>query len=130
MGRHIGKGTDMGIGGGSWKRVVSGSLRIPAVVAAFVLAQAAGAAEPAPSGQVLGTIEAVISHCSKVDAASAAKYQQQLKLIVQGADEEALAEVRNSDEYKQAYQAATDQLGDATGDEARRNCAKSLAENK
>jgi hypothetical protein len=111
------------------KRFVSGPLGVLALSAALLLAQPARADEPAPSGQVLGTIEALLNHCAKVDAASAARYQQRLKLMVQGADEKALAEVRTSDEYREAYQTTTDQLGDVTEEDARRTCSSSLADN-
>jgi hypothetical protein len=101
-----------------------------AIAAALVPGAAVRAAEPPPSGQVLGAVEAIVEHCIKADAASAARYAQQLKIVVRDADEKALAEVRQSDEYKQTYQATKEQLGESTGEEARRACASSLSDTK
>ena len=101
-----------------------GALSVAAIVALAQPAWADGA--PTPSADALGTIEALLSYCSKIDAGSAAGYQQQLNLFVKGADEKVVTEVRESDEYRDAYQRTADLLSDVNADEARQTCSKSL----
>ena len=108
-------------------RAIGGSLGILCMSVVIALAPPAWAdTPPAPSGDVLGTLEAVLNYCSKIDAGSAAGYQQRLKLVVQGADEKAVKEVRESDEYRDAYQRTADLLADVNADEARQTCSQSL----
>jgi len=112
-------------------RAIRRSIGIVGMSAVIAVAQPARAdTPPAPSADVLGTIEAVLNYCSKVDAGSAAGYQQRLKVVVQGADEKALTEVRESDEYRDAYQRIADLLVDVNADEARQTCSKSLVEGR
>ena len=100
------------------------ALSVAAVIAFAQPVRADGA--PAPSADALGTIEALLSYCSKIDAGSAAGYQQQLNLFVKGADEKVVTEVRESDEYRDAYQRTADLLSAVNADEARQTCSKSL----
>ena len=119
------------IGTKGFTRPGGGSLALLAISAALVLAQPARAAEPPPpDGQALGTGEALLRYCAKVDSSSAARYEQRLKLLTHGADESAVDEVRKSDEYKQAYESTTSLLGDINEESARRTCSESLNQNK
>src|SRR5215472_5035824 len=75
-----------------------------AVWTSLLLAPLASADEAAaPSAQALAIADGVVSYCRSVDPASAAKVQQVIKLLEQGASEKQLAEVRNSDEYRNAH---------------------------
>jgi len=104
--------------------------RILSLSAAFLLPQFARADGPAPSGQVLGITEALLGYCSKVDPAAANKYQERISLLVRGADEEKVAEVRKSDEYKQAYDSMTEFVGKVADENAKRTCSEYLTLNR
>jgi hypothetical protein len=78
--------------------------------ACMVLTPLAFADAPAPNAQALGVAESVVSYCGSIDPAAADQVRQMIKQLVQGASEEQLAEVRNSDDYRKAY----DSVGDFT----------------
>ena|SRR5579862_4792507 len=110
------------------KNNLSRALRVLGTSGILLLAQPAGATEPVPSGQALGTAEALLSYCSKVDSAAAAQYQERLKMLVQDAGAQAIAEIRKSREYRQAYDEMTARVAQAADqDHARRACAAFLA---
>lgn len=94
---------------------------------AAALAAPAAAAEPVPSGLALGTVEALLQYCARVDPASAARYQQLGQLLAQGADEESLAAVRQSEDYRQSYDATTEQVREVGDEATRQTCAQSAA---
>jgi hypothetical protein len=112
------------------KRTVRGSFGVLSLSAALVLAQPAQASEPAPSGLVLGTIDALLGYCGSLDPTMAARYQERTKVFVQGVDEEAVAEVRKSDEYKQAYDSTVELFRGVDEESTRRTCSQSLAANQ
>ena len=85
---------------------------------------------PAPNAQVLGVTESVINYCGPIDPAAADRLRQMIKQLVQGASEQQLAEVRNSDEYRKAYDSVADFVGKVDEHNAKRACSESLAENK
>ena len=111
------------------KNNLSRALRVLGTSGMLLLVLPAGATEPVPSGQALGTAEALLSFCSKVDSAAAGQYQERLKMVVQDAGEQALAEIRKSNQYQQAYDAMTARVGQADQDNARRACRAFLAPN-
>lgn len=93
-----------------------------------VMAQSALAEQPAPpSGRSLGMMEAILSRCAQVDPKAAAQYEQRIQLIIQGAGEVVVAEVRKSDEYRQSYDSTTESLREVSEHDAREACARSLA---
>jgi hypothetical protein len=102
--------------------------RVVWLFAGLALTGAAQADEPAaPNAQSLGTIEAILGNCAELDAAHAAQYRDQLKLVTQGASEETMAKVRASDEYQQAYESARKSLAASAGADALKACKGSLA---
>lgn len=76
--------------------------RILCLCAAVTIPQFALAELPF-TDESLGTTRAMVDFCGQIDSAIAAKYQQQVALLVQGVPEEELAKARSSDEYKAAY---------------------------
>jgi hypothetical protein len=114
------------------KNNLSRALRVLGASGMLLLVQPAGATEPVPvpSGQALGTAEALLNYCSKVDSAAAGRYQERLKMVVQDAGEQALAKIRQGNEYRQAYDAMTARVGQVDQDNARRACAAFLAPNE
>jgi hypothetical protein len=89
--------------------------------------QLATAAEPAaPSPQALGAVEAILDKCAQIDPTNADRYHGQLEMVTQGADAKSVAKVRESGEYRQAYDSATESLTDIVEADAVKSCKGSL----
>ena len=101
-------------------------LRIACLGAAIALPQLALAKMPLPN-EAFGRIEGALDFCAQADTGNAAKYQEQKKVLVQGATDDEVAEARASQEYKDNYKASTDELGKQPKDQARKTCAAALA---
>lgn len=84
------------------------------------------AEDTAPDPRSLGTAEAIVSYCAKIDPAAAAKYQQHIKRLVGNASEEVLAKVRQSREYQKARDTVDQSVGKLDEGEAKRTCSASL----
>ena len=97
-------------------------------LAAPALSFAEDAAAPDP--RALGTAEAIVSYCAKIDPAAAAKYQQHIKLLVRDVSQEVLAKVRQSSEYQQAHDTVGESLGKLDERDAKRACSASLSPRK
>jgi hypothetical protein len=98
------------------------------IIAQFALASFTLADEPArPNGQALGTMEAILHKCADVDPKAAEQYRQQAQLITHGSSEKVVAEVRNSDEYKQSYDSTAESLSQLSDHDALQGCSRSLA---
>ena len=83
-----------------------------------------------PSGENLGMMEAIFSKCAELDPKAAVRYEQRrIQLITKGLSEEVVAELRNSDEYRQAYSSTTESLRGVSEHDALEACARSLAAN-
>jgi hypothetical protein len=95
--------------------------------AAVLLPLLAHADDSTFDGRVLGTTEAVLDYCAKIDPSAADRYRQQLKLMVRGASDEVLAKARSTDDYKQARAAAEDSLSKLDEKDAKQTCTQSAA---
>jgi hypothetical protein len=100
------------------------------LLAAIVAPGLALADEPAPQARTLATMETILEHCAKLNPAAADHYREQAKLLVQGASEETLANVRKSDEYQQSRDSTLESLAKVDDQNARKACAQSLPQNK
>jgi hypothetical protein len=85
---------------------------------------------PPPSAQALGVAESVVNYCGPIDPAAADSLRQMIKQLVQGASEQQLAEVRNSDEYRKAYDSVVDFVGKIDSHNAQRFCAETPVKRK
>jgi len=99
---------------------------ITLVAAILTLASLAVAKLDMPNG-ILGNVEGALDFCSQADAQSANKYQAKKKEFSQGATDEELAEARDSQDYKDAYQSSTEELSKQSKDEAKKTCAAALS---
>ena len=99
--------------------------RIACLSAALMLAPLALAKLALPN-DAFGRIEGSLDFCAQVDPQSAAKYQEQKKLLVQGASDQEVAEARASKEYKDGYDASTDEMGKQPKDKVKKTCAAAL----
>jgi hypothetical protein len=92
------------------------------------MTQPALAEEPArPNGQTLGMLEAILSRCQELDPKAAAQYAKQIPLMTQGVSEKVVAEVRESEEYRQSYDSTAVSLHEVSEHDAHEACARSLA---
>lgn len=101
------------------------TIRILCLAVIVMLPLLALAKLPIPNG-VLGRVESGLDFCAQVDSQSAGKYQEKKKAFVQGASEEEVSEARASQEYKDSYQAATDELSKQPKDQAKKSCVAAL----
>ena len=101
---------------------------ILALAVAFGFGQLAQPDESAsPNPQALGTAEAILNRCARLDPEHAVSYHEQVLAASQGASSESVAKVRKSDEYKRAYNSATESIGAVAGPAALKACRNSLA---
>ena len=63
-------------------------------------------------------------YCSSIDPAAADKVRQVIKQLKQGASNQQLAEVRNSDEYRKAYDSVSEFTGKIDPHQAKQFCAE------
>ena len=77
-----------------------------------------------PSARVLGVNEGALSYCGPRDPAAAARLRQKIERLVQGASAQQLAEVRNSDEYRKAYDSVVDFVAKIDEHNVKRFCAE------
>jgi hypothetical protein len=105
------------------------TLRILCLVAAIVIPQLLLAKLPF-TNDAFGKLEGILDFCAKADPQSAAKYQEQDKRLVKDLPENELAEARQSQEYKKAYDAVGSELGKEPTDKAAEACAASLEGDK
>ena len=99
------------------------------LLAAIVAPGLALGDEPAPQAQALATAEAILEHCAKLIPAEAGRFGEQGTLLTQGASEETLAKVRESDEYQQAREATLESLTRVDEKDAKKACAQDPARN-
>jgi hypothetical protein len=72
--------------------------------------------------EALGQVEGTLKFCSGVNPKGEATYKQWGKMLVKEATEEELKKVRESSEYKEAYDAILEELGEIPKDKALKNC--------
>jgi len=78
-----------------------------------------------PNARILGVNEGALSYCGPRDpAAAAARLRQWIAQLVQGASAQQLAEVRNSDEYRKAYDSVADFVAKIDEHNVERFCAE------
>jgi hypothetical protein len=97
---------------------------------AIALVPIARAGEPLPDAKSLAMTEAILDHCAKVDPAQASNYHKRVELVTQGASEETLAKVRQTDDYQQAHDSAVESLAKVKEPDAKKACSQAVAENR
>ena len=99
--------------------------RILCLGAAIVIPQLALAKLPLPNDS-FGKIEGILDFCAQADPQAASKYQERKKLIAGDAPEKEVAEARETQEYKDGYQAVSDELAKVPKDKAVQACTAYL----
>lgn len=81
-------------------------------------------AAPAPpsAGSTLGTVEGVISFCTKIDAQSVASYKRADELMIDGQSHKAIWDVRYSEAYENAYGQVVKELKSLSPKDALATC--------
>ena len=107
-------------------------MKRPLIIASCALAlmaQSVLAEEPVrPDGRTLGMMEAIYARCAEVDHKAAAKYAQLRKqLVASGVSSKVVAEVRESDEYLQAYDSTMESLREVSVQDALAACTHAPA---
>jgi hypothetical protein len=100
------------------------------ILAAFCLSVLALAplaiAKLSMTPQSLGQVEATLHFCNGVNPKADAKYKEWGKRLVADASAEELTKVRNSSEYKEAYDSITEQLSKVSQKAATEACTSFL----
>ena len=104
-------------------------MRTSAIVIVFallapVLARAEGVAVDA---KALGTTEALLNYCSKADPGSVERIRQQVTRIRKGASDQAIAQTRNSAEYRKAGASVKDFVEKIDPHNVKKVCSESVA---
>src|ERR1700688_1896648 len=95
--------------------------RVLALAAVTVLPQLALAAPPV-TPKALGSVEATISFCSRVDSKNADKYKEFGKVVTRDMSEKELAEARSSSDYKETFDSITAELEKVSTEKAVEAC--------
>jgi hypothetical protein len=99
--------------------------RILCLGAAIVIPQLALAKLPF-TNDAFGKIEGTLDFCAQVDPQTAAKYQEQKQQIVRDVPDQELVEARQTQEYKDAYEGISAELGKVSKDQAIKACTEFL----
>jgi hypothetical protein len=105
-------------------------LRTSCIVTAIMAVPLLTPAVPAMPPNALGSIEATIMFCARVDSKSADKYKELGKRATEGMTEKEVADARASSEYKGAYTAITTDLEKMPVDKAAEACRGALEKPK
>src|SRR5580704_2627252 len=80
------------------------------------------AAEPVVDVQALGITDGILTYCGRIDPTSAAKIRERIKDLEHGASEQQLATIRNSEEYRKAYDSMAEFVAKIDEHNAQRVC--------
>jgi len=103
--------------------------RMACFSAVLVLAPLAVGKLPVPN-ETFGRIESALDFCSQADPDSASKYQERKKALVQEASEQEIAEARASKEYKDGYEATSEDMGKQPKEQVKKTCTAAIQANK
>lgn len=81
-------------------------------------------------GRVLGVDEGMLSFCASQDPAAAERLRQKIRKLLEGTSPEQLIELRNSDEYRKAYESVSEFAGKIDSHNVARFCAENAAQRK
>jgi hypothetical protein len=82
------------------------------------------------SNDAFGRLEATLDSCTQADPANAPKYQERKKALVKDVPEKEVAEARASQEYRDAYDATTTEIGKQPKDKVVEACTASVKDDK
>jgi len=83
-------------------------------------------AEPSVEGATLAELEAIVAQCSQADPTNSAKYKELVVHVISDVPVADIEAARNTEIYRQAYEASSARLAQATTDEVAVACAGAL----
>ena len=81
-------------------------------------------------GRVLGVDEGMLNFCASQDPAAGERLRQKIRKLLEGTSPEQLTELRNSNEYRKAYESVSEFAGKIDSHNVARFCAENAAERK
>jgi hypothetical protein len=78
------------------------------------------------SAQSMANLQATVDFCGKTEPKEAAKFQQEIKQLVQSLPEKEVASVLESDDYKSTYEAISSALESMAKPQADETCQRLL----
>ena len=88
------------------------------------------ATEPTVDVQSLGITDSILAYCGRLDPATAGKIRERIKQLEDGASEQQLAAIRDSEEYHKAYDSMADFVSKVDEHNAKRVCSAPVAPGK
>lgn len=82
--------------------------------------------KPVADGNTLGRADAILNFCGKINPQGQQKYSEVRKTMTAGLSEEAIHELEQSPEYREAYDSAHAALNDVPQDSAAQTCANAV----
>lgn len=92
---------------------------IPVALAISQLAAAAERPAPAPLGQV----ESILDSCAAAKPKESENYKKQRAKLTEGVPEKEVAEIRSSEEYREAYSTIRERFDHASREEVDKACS-------
>ncbi len=99
------------------------------LVAALVIPQLGGAQLPIPN-DAFAKFEGTLDFCANANPNDSEKYEKLKKELVKGASEKEVADVRKTQDYKDAYADAKNEFAKMPKDKAIEMCSVSMAGGK
>lgn len=99
------------------------------IVAALLAPCVVLAEEPGPDAATLARADALFAYCAKIDPAHGARYREQLELASQGATQEAITKVRQSEDYQQVHKSVEDLMALLDENNSVKVCNSALPQN-
>jgi hypothetical protein len=96
-------------------------LSVVCISAALAIPELAAAAEP-PAPADLGQLESILDSCSAAKPKEAERYKKQREKLTEGVAEKEVTKIRDSDEYKGAYNSIRERFDHASSDEVDKAC--------
>jgi hypothetical protein len=83
-----------------------------------------------PSARLLGVDEGMLNFCASQDPAARERLRHRISKLLEGTSPEQLTELRNSDEYRKAYESVSEFAGKIDPHNVARFCAENATEQK
>jgi hypothetical protein len=83
-----------------------------------------------PIARLLGVDEGMLNFCASQDPAAGERLRQKISKLLEGTSPEQVTELRNSDEYRKAYESVSEFAGKIDPHNVARFCAENATEQK
>jgi hypothetical protein len=83
-----------------------------------------------PIARLLGVDEGMLNFCASQDPGAGERLRQKIRRLLEGTSPEQLTELRNSEEYRRAYESVSEFAGKIDSHNVARFCAENATERK